>query len=174
MANAVVLLSQRGEGAHRLTLRLDPVELGPVEIVIDRSKDGPATISLTAARPETLLRLVRDHEQLSRALDQAGLTAEGRSVTFHLAPTEAPRGAPPASADNALASNTATGGQAWSGQASGGQGGGGQGAGADQSRHGAGASQSRWSINAETGLPDPAAGSSSQSRLLRHGIDITA
>ena len=43
-------------------------------------KDGPAQVTVTAERPQTLDLLVRDQARLSRALDQAGVRAEGRSV----------------------------------------------------------------------------------------------
>jgi hypothetical protein len=44
-------------------------------------------VTVTAERSQTLDLLVRDQTRLSRALDQAGVPAEGRSVTFHLAAT---------------------------------------------------------------------------------------
>jgi hypothetical protein len=42
---------------------------------------------VTAERPQTLDLLVRDQAGLGRALDQAGVPAEGRAVTFHLSAT---------------------------------------------------------------------------------------
>ena len=80
------LLSLASTGISGTTiLRLDPAELGRVDIRIDRSRDGPASISLTAEKPETLALLVRDQAQLHKALDQAGVPAAGRSVSFSLA-----------------------------------------------------------------------------------------
>ena len=107
IAGAVAVLARNGAGSHRLILQLDPAELGRVQVVIDRRDGVPATVTLTVARPETLLRLVRDQDQLSRALDQAGLAPEGRSVRFQLAAPDpapdAPRGEPRAQEPGGLA-----------------------------------------------------------------------
>jgi flagellar hook-length control protein FliK len=82
---AVGVLLRPGESAHQLTLRLDPVELGHLQIAITRPKDAPPSVALTVERPETLLLLLRDQPALHRALDQAGVPADGRSISFHLA-----------------------------------------------------------------------------------------
>jgi flagellar hook-length control protein FliK len=100
LASAVATLARQGEGNHRLTLQLDPGALGRIEVVIDRGHGTPATVTLTVERPETLLRLVRDQDQLARALDQAGIPAEDRQLRFQLAAPDAPPAAPdPARAD---------------------------------------------------------------------------
>ena len=80
---AVVSLVGGPPGTHLLTLRLNPVELGHVQIQIIRARDAPPDVSITAERPETLALLQRDQHQLHLALDQAGIQAEGRQVTFH-------------------------------------------------------------------------------------------
>ena len=77
------------DGTQRLTLRLDPPELGHVQIRIDRPPDAPARVEITVEKPETLTLLLRDQPQLQRALDQAGVPPDGRSVTFHIATAEA-------------------------------------------------------------------------------------
>jgi hypothetical protein len=71
-----------------MTVRLDPIELGHVQISIERHKDGPTAVSLSAERPETLLLLLRDQTQIHHALDSAGIPPENRSLTFQLAPAE--------------------------------------------------------------------------------------
>ncbi len=76
-------------GTTHVTVRLDPQELGQVQIRVEQPNDGPARVTLTAQRPQTLDLLVRDQAQLHHALDQAGVPAEGRSITFHLAPSTA-------------------------------------------------------------------------------------
>ncbi len=73
------------DGAQRLTVRLDPPELGQVQIKIDRPSDAPARVEITVQKQETLTLLLRDQPQLQRALDQAGVPADGRTVTFHIA-----------------------------------------------------------------------------------------
>jgi hypothetical protein len=84
-AAAVGVLLRPGETAHQLTLRFDPAELGHVRIAITRPHDAPPSVALTVERPETLLLLLRDQPALHRALDQAGVPADGRSISFHLA-----------------------------------------------------------------------------------------
>jgi flagellar hook-length control protein FliK len=90
IAPALVSLAGGPPGTQRLTLRLDPIELGHVQIRIDRAKDGPAEVSITVERPETLALLQRDQHQLHLALDQAGISPDGRQVTFHAAPMAEP------------------------------------------------------------------------------------
>jgi flagellar hook-length control protein FliK len=70
---------------HQITLRLNPDELGQVTIRIDRAADGTATVQVVAERPETLKLLQADQPQLHRALDDAGLPPEGRSLNLSLA-----------------------------------------------------------------------------------------
>jgi len=66
-----------------LTLMLDPVELGRVEVAIDRSR-GEAAIRVTAERPETLALLQRDARELERALSDAGFGERGPVLSFSL------------------------------------------------------------------------------------------
>jgi flagellar hook-length control protein FliK len=128
VAPALVSLAQAPAGGSRLTLRLDPAELGHVQIRIDRAQDAPARIEITAERPETLALLQRDQPQLQRALDQAGVPVEGRSLTFH------------------VANQQTGGGQGWSGADTSGQSGGG-------SQTWFGASQQSSENDAGTGQP---------------------
>ena len=75
-----------------MTLRLDPPELGQMQIRIERPQEAPARVEITVEKPETLTLLLRDQPQLQRALDQAGVPPDGRSVTFHMSVAEpAPR-----------------------------------------------------------------------------------
>ena len=76
------------DGVRRLTIRLEPVELGQLEIRIERTGDQAARVHLMVERPETLALLRRDQPALERALDQAGLAAEGREILIQLAPPE--------------------------------------------------------------------------------------
>jgi hypothetical protein len=79
-------LSKTTDGNRQLVMRLDPPELGRVQIVIAQPKDGPAAVVLTVDRPETLLLVLRDQPGLHQALDRAGVAADGRTVNFELAP----------------------------------------------------------------------------------------
>lgn len=80
---AVVSLALRGDD-NALTVALDPVELGKVEISIAQTKEA-AEVRIIAERPETLALLQRDARELDRALQQAGLGDMARSLSFSLA-----------------------------------------------------------------------------------------
>ena len=73
-----------GRGDEALTIALDPVELGRVEVSIGQGKEA-GQIRIMAERPETLALLQRDQRELDRALNQAGLSDMGRSLSFSLA-----------------------------------------------------------------------------------------
>lgn len=68
-----------------MTLRLQPADLGSVQVRIDRPAEAPVRVEISVSRPETLTLMLRDQSQLQRTLDQAGVPQEGRSVTFQLA-----------------------------------------------------------------------------------------
>jgi flagellar hook-length control protein FliK len=92
-------------GAGRITVTLEPGELGRVEISVERTADAPQVLIL-AERPETLALLQRDQRELDHALTQAGLQAEGRGVSFGLSGGDAGSGQPqrrraPANGDDA-------------------------------------------------------------------------
>ena len=72
------------DGTSRVTIRLDPAELGHLQIRIARATDGTATVDVTVERPDTLTNLQNDLGHLHQALDRAGLPDQ-RSVTLHLA-----------------------------------------------------------------------------------------
>jgi len=88
LAPALMQIGHASDGAQRLTVRLDPPELGHVQVRIDRPSEAPARVEITVEKSETLMLLLRDQPQLQRALDQAGVPSEGRSVTFHVAPSD--------------------------------------------------------------------------------------
>lgn len=69
---------------HSLVIRLDPAELGRVQVRVDRAADGPAHVMLAVERSETLALLMHSQTHLHQALDAAGLAANGRTVQFSL------------------------------------------------------------------------------------------
>jgi flagellar hook-length control protein FliK len=89
VAPVLVSMAHTPDGTQQLTLRLDPPELGHLQIRVERPPDAPAHVDITVEKPETLILLLRDQPQLQHALDQAGVPPDGRSVTFHIAPAEA-------------------------------------------------------------------------------------
>jgi flagellar hook-length control protein FliK len=85
VAQAVLTLATSTAGTQRLTLRLEPADLGTVQVRIDRPAEAPAHVDISVSRPETLTLMLRDQAQLQHTLDQAGVPAAGRTVSFHLA-----------------------------------------------------------------------------------------
>ena len=65
------------------------MELGRVQMRIERSPDGSARVDLVVERPDTLLLLLRDQPHLHRALDLAGVPSADRTLQFHLTPPDA-------------------------------------------------------------------------------------
>jgi flagellar hook-length control protein FliK len=80
----VLAAAPRTGGAQPLLIRLAPVELGHVQVSIERPADAPARVVLAVERPDTLMLLMRDQPQLNRALDAAGVPPEGRTLQFNL------------------------------------------------------------------------------------------
>jgi flagellar hook-length control protein FliK len=147
---AMVSLVAGVGGSHSMTLRLDPASLGAVQIRIDRSADAPARVDISADRPETLALLQGDQHHLQQALDQAGVPAEGRQLTFHAATPSSDGSAQPSRSDI-------------------GSGGSGQG---QAGQHGPGGRRGQGGAGGEAvldGIAMPIA-----SGWLRAGIDITA
>lgn len=83
-------------GPSHVVVRLDPAELGRVQIGISRQADGPARVELLAERPDTLQLLMRDQPALHRALDLAGVPVEGRVLHFQLGAADDGRDPAPA------------------------------------------------------------------------------
>lgn len=68
----------------RFEIRLDPIELGRIEVALDIDRTrGAVAASLIVDRPETLALLQRDASSLQQALSQAGLDAS-QGITLSL------------------------------------------------------------------------------------------
>jgi flagellar hook-length control protein FliK len=85
VAPTLLTLAKTAEGGQQMTVRLQPADLGMVQVKIERALSGATQIDITADNPATLLALQRDQPQLHRTLDDAGIPAAGRTVTFHTA-----------------------------------------------------------------------------------------
>ncbi len=139
-------------------MRLDPAELGQVRIQIDRPHDGAARVQITVERPETMTLLMRDTPSLQRTLDQAGIPADGRTLTFHLAPQDAA----PASAPSVIGGGSALAGAGTGSDGAGGRGFGEPGNGGARTRGGA-----PW-------MDEDGAASGQAARWMTAALDITA
>jgi uncharacterized membrane protein YgcG len=89
LAPALLTLSTGSDGTQQMSLRLQPEELGVVEVRIDRAPDGSARVNVTADNPDTLQMLSGAQSDLHKALDAAGISA-GRTLTFALSAESRP------------------------------------------------------------------------------------
>ncbi|WP_343559820.1 flagellar hook-length control protein FliK [Kiloniella sp. b19] len=71
-------------GADRITVKLNPLELGRVEIKLETNDQGLTRALVVAERPETLDLLQRDARALEKALQESGLKTDGGSLNFSL------------------------------------------------------------------------------------------
>jgi flagellar hook-length control protein FliK len=81
---AIQIQKAMQNGSNRLTVNLDPAELGRVEVKLDVDKDKNVTASIVVDRPATLDLLQRDAKALERALQDAGLQTNDGSLSFSL------------------------------------------------------------------------------------------
>ncbi|MEM6781742.1 MAG: flagellar hook-length control protein FliK, partial [Pseudomonadota bacterium] len=72
-------------GEQRLTLQLDPAELGRLEVELVFSKEKTLKASILIEKPETFFMMQRDSGLLERALQNSGLELDGNGIDFELA-----------------------------------------------------------------------------------------
>ncbi|MEE8246864.1 MAG: flagellar hook-length control protein FliK, partial [Alphaproteobacteria bacterium] len=71
-------------GLDRIVIRLQPADLGRVEVKLEVAPAGRTVVTVWADKPETLDLLQRDARSLERALEQAGLRTDSESLSFNL------------------------------------------------------------------------------------------
>jgi flagellar hook-length control protein FliK len=85
LAGLALEISARAQtGKNRFEIRLDPPELGRINVRLDVDRDGHVTSHLMVDRADTLDLLRRDASNLERALQQAGLKTSDNSLQFSL------------------------------------------------------------------------------------------
>jgi chemotaxis protein MotD len=80
----VAIVARSAAGAKSFEIRLDPAELGRVEVKLTVGADGKADATIIAHRPETLALLLRDSQNLERTLKDSGLELSNSSLNFSL------------------------------------------------------------------------------------------
>lgn len=72
------------DGNTRMTVRLDPPDLGRVAVRLEFQSEGAVRAMIAADKPETLELLQRDARFLERALNDAGVRTDSNSLNFTL------------------------------------------------------------------------------------------
>jgi flagellar hook-length control protein FliK len=72
------------QGVKRFDIRLDPYELGRIDVKLEIDSDGEVTANLVVDRVETLNLLQRDARTLERAFEQVGLRSSEGSINMSL------------------------------------------------------------------------------------------
>ncbi len=84
VASAIIKGASDGQSKD-ITVRLDPPDLGKVEIRMNIDKNQTVRTHIMVEKPETYLMLQRDSQVLQRALANAGLDVSGNSLSFEMA-----------------------------------------------------------------------------------------
>jgi len=80
----VAIAARVQAGSNQFDIRLDPPELGRIDVRLDVNRDGQVTTHMTADRADTLQLLQSQQPQLERALEQAGLKTADNGLQFTL------------------------------------------------------------------------------------------
>ncbi len=81
---AFELARQTTEGNTRFQIRLDPAELGRIDVQLDIDTSGQVNARLVVEKAETLDLMQRDQRGLEKALHQAGLDSAKTNLEFSL------------------------------------------------------------------------------------------
>jgi flagellar hook-length control protein FliK len=81
---AVEIATHADAGRNHFEIRLDPPDLGRINVKLDIDHDGNVTTHLVVDRADTLDLLKRDASSLERALQQAGLKTSDNALDFSL------------------------------------------------------------------------------------------
>ena len=81
---AVHIAAQARAGHQQFNIRLDPPELGRIDIKLEIGADGSPLTHLAVEKPETLDLLRQDSRALERALANAGFDSRTGSLSFSL------------------------------------------------------------------------------------------
>lgn len=72
------------KGADKITIQLNPISLGSIDVTLEVSQGARVTIHVVAERADTLDLLRADSRGLERALQDAGLRTDSGSLNFNL------------------------------------------------------------------------------------------
>lgn len=72
------------EGNERLSIRLNPQELGRIDVQLEIGTEGKLRAKVMVENPQTLEMLQKDSKTLEKALQDAGLQTDQNSLSFSL------------------------------------------------------------------------------------------
>jgi flagellar hook-length control protein FliK len=81
---AVQIKRGASEGLDKISIRLDPGNLGHVDVKLEVTHDGRLMAVIAADKPETLQMLQKDSASLEQSLRDAGLKTDQQSLSFTL------------------------------------------------------------------------------------------
>lgn len=81
---AIAVAARAAAGSTRFDIRLDPPELGRIEVQLILDREGSVRSRMVVEKQETLDLLQRDQRNLERALAQAGLDTKDGAIEFTL------------------------------------------------------------------------------------------
>jgi flagellar hook-length control protein FliK len=81
---AVAIASRAQAGSSQFDIRLDPPELGRIDVRLGVDGSGQVTTHVTVDRADTLQLLQSQQPQLQQALEQAGLKTADNGLQFTL------------------------------------------------------------------------------------------
>jgi flagellar hook-length control protein FliK len=91
-ALAVQIAAKSGDGNKQFDIRLDPQELGRVEVKLTIDDQGRAQAHLAVEKPQTLDMLQNDRGNLERALKDSGIALSQNGLNFSLKGQERQQG----------------------------------------------------------------------------------
>jgi chemotaxis protein MotD len=80
----MTIAARSAEGLHHFDIRLDPADLGRVQVRLTVDDSGQAQATIVADKQQTLDMLQRDSSSLNRALQDAGLSLSNNGLNFSL------------------------------------------------------------------------------------------
>lgn len=83
-ALAIQMARNLNKGVDRFEIRLDPPEMGRIDVKMEVHKDGRVSAHMMADKQDTLDLLQRDQRALQQALQNADLDADNSSLSFSL------------------------------------------------------------------------------------------
>ncbi|MCC8237495.1 flagellar hook-length control protein FliK [Pinisolibacter sp. MA2-2] len=85
MAALAESIAKRGhQGTSRFSVRLDPAELGSVDVRVEVKANGEVKAHLVVERADTLDMMLRDQKTLERSLASAGLDVGSSGLQFSM------------------------------------------------------------------------------------------